>query len=728
MGAEPRATGGASRAQRRGASIASRLAATLLGVGFVSLVAATVVGLQAGQMLGEEIIDDRLVSTRAVGSTEVAALLGHQVRLVEQLAAAPGTAATIRELDAALEVTASQAEVRAARERLAAAYEESYLTPLKAIEPDIAMSDILTTDPAAVLLQDTYSVPEGPVADPIAVTDAGDGSAWTTLHTEIHPHYRDVVRAADLLDVYLVDLSSDRVVYSAAKGPDLGTSLTVGPFSGSVVARAVDLASSSQSGVVTDLSFYRGVPGIAVGAAAAPVVEDGEVVGAVVITYDGTVLTERLGSLVAAAAGPDSRARADLFLIGADGRLRSDPSTYLADPESFLDAAVAAGTLTPADRSAVATVGSTVLVERADDATVNLALDGVTEVSSVTGMTGAAVLSTAAAVPVDDVGWFVVSQLDTVDARATIASFRRILLVGAAVFVVGLAFAAVAWSTRFLAPVRLIADRLARSVRADSGSDEPAPVALDGRSAVELQRLAGSLTEMGRSLRHQQHDLREARERRLAVLQRMLPAGAAQRFARGEVDSVDEVPSATVAVVVVLGLGEIAGAPGGVGRQVLDELHADLDGIAAEHGLDRIKVVGDSYFAVCGHDRPYIDHAPRALAFAEQVAASVRATSAAVAVPLETSIGISTGEVTVAMSGAGAVVYDVWGRTVTTAHTLARSGAAGDILLTEATRTRLPRDSELSAWREDDAAPVWRLVERDDPVAGTGSTGTEVIP
>ncbi|MCV2396335.1 adenylate/guanylate cyclase domain-containing protein [Actinotalea sp. M2MS4P-6] len=711
-------SGDASRPVGRGVSIASRLAATMLGVGFVSLVAATLVGVQAGQALGESIVDDSLVSLRGAGNLDVAAQLRHYQRIAGQLAGTEDAAATIQDFAAGVaELESTPAtEVRADRDLLVEAYQERFLAPLQQIDADTAMSDILATDPAAIVLQARYSLPEGSGSDPISVTDAGDGSAWSAVHAEVHPAYRDTVRQADLLDVYLVDAASERIVYSAAKGPDLGTSLAVGPFSGSVVARAADAALSADGGVVVDMSFYDAVPGVAVAAAAAPVRDGDRLVGVVVVTYDGSVYGDRLVSLAASAAGADpSDASGDLYLVGADGRLRSEPRSLRADRSAFLDAAAAAGTITAADRTEIEATGTAALTQPAADGTVNAAFDGETGVVTSTSMTGAGSLDAVAAVPVDGVTWYVVAEVDAEAARSTIASFRQILLVGAAVFVVALAFTAVTWATRFMAPVRMIAGWLGRSVRAGAGVGDPGPVTIPDSSPVELHRLAGSLRAMGDSLRRQERDLRDARAERLAVLQRMLPPAAAQRIARGDVDSLDEVPSATVAVVVVLGLGGAVGREGGVDRRLFDELHAELDGIAAVHGLDRIKVVGDSYFAVCGHDRPYIDHAPRALAFAEQVADRVRGLAATAGVPLDTAIGISTGTVTVGLSGGSAVVYDVWGPAVTTAHTLARSAPSGQIVVTDVTRGRLPDEIGLVAWHRAGEEPgderLWRVAE-----------------
>ncbi len=679
--------------------MASRLAATVLGVGSASLVVATVVGVSAGQSLGRMIVDDSLRVLSASGSIDVQAQLRFYERIVDQLASGPTAPVAIEEFSAALdELSATPAsQTREQRQELLEAYAERYLLPLSESGDAVQLGDIVSDDPAALYLQAEYGLPEAPVTDPMAVDDAADGSAWSGAHARFHPAYRNAVRQAGLLDLYLVDATNERVVYSAAKGADLGTSLSVGPYSGSMVARAADAAMEGDDAVVTDLSYYRGVPNVPVGAAAAPVRDGDRLVGAVVLTYPASVYTDRLAAVYTAATDAADRA-GDLYLIGGDGTTRSDPQAYLADPGGFVEESSAAGTLTETQRAEIQHTGTTVLVQPANDATVHAALGGDTDVGTGTSITGAEVVDLVTPIAHDDVLWFAIAEIEASAADSTVASFRQILLVGAAVFVVLLAFVAVAWARQIMRPVRVISDRLGRREQAQPGW-EFEPVEIPDSSPVEFHRLADSFAAMGASLRRQRDDLQAARADRLSVLERMLPTSVAQRIARGDIEALDEVPSATVVVVVVLGLGGLVRAgKSGADRRLLDELHAELDRIALEQGLDRIKVVGDSYFAACGHDRPYLDHARRVVAFAEDVAAAVRTVSRTSAVALDTAIGISTGPVTVGMSGGARLVYDVWGPTVTTAHDLARSARRGEIVLTDATRSRLPDRVKLRRW------------------------------
>lgn len=705
----------------------------MLAVGLASLVAATVVGVTAGQSLGRGIVADALRSQGTSGALEAASQLRYYERLAGQLATSRQTQLAIDEFAAAiaaLEQAPPPEDLQEQRAVLLEAYQERFFQPAADAGESLQVDDILSNAAVAIILQALYSVPEEPVTDPTTVSDAGDGSDFSAAHARSHGFFRSAVVQGGLRDVLLVDAATERIVYTVAKNPDLGTSLEVGPYSGSLVARAVNAAQQTEGPVVTDVSYYRADPGQPLGAAAAPVIEDGVLTGFVVLTYDAGIYTELLTGIAEASRSADDAGPRTLYLIGPDGLVRSDPQDYLADPVAFLDAVSANGLITSGERAAVERTGTTVLVVPATGATINAAEDGAAQPMQGLGMTGAEVVTAVEEVPFEGLTWYAIAEIGSASAEATITSFRQVLLFGAAAFVVALAFLAVAWANQTMRPVRIISDRLSSAAIASAARDGVQPVEIPQRSPIEFHRLAGSLTEMGRGLHRQQEQLQQARAERLQVMERMLPPAVAQRIARGEIENLDEVPSATVVVVVVLGLGGLVAASSDGDRPLLDELHAELDDRALEHGLNRIKVLGDSYFAACGHDQPYIDHAPRAVAFAEAVHDAVASLSRLAPVRLTTAIGLTTGPVTVGMSGGARLVYDVWGPTVTTAHQLARSAQPGQIVITEATRARLPEEIEVTPWRgsiigaEDEPADgqsaLWAVTLESQPHSGTG--------
>jgi class 3 adenylate cyclase len=231
------------------------------------------------------------------------------------------------------------------------------------------------------------------------------------------------------------------------------------------------------------------------------------------------------------------------------------------------------------------------------------------------------------------------------------------------------------------------------------------------RSPIEFHHLASSYDEMRIRIEEQRVDLARARDDRLGLLRRMLPASIAERVASGDIEQLDEVPSATVAVVVVHGLGELVRDGGISNRALVDRLHEELDELGDAHGLDRIKVVGDTYFAACGHDRPYIDHAPRVVTFASDARDAIRSLGAESATPIDVAIGVHTGTVTVGMAGGDRLVYDVWGDTVTIADHLARRAGRGEVLMSDATHEMLPTELVCEPSERTNGATAWSLPE-----------------
>ena len=638
------------RFRTRGVSVATRLAAAVLLVSLVSLAVATLVGLSSGSGLGRDIYQTRLTTLRAAGASDVAGVLQSTRSATEALALSPATADVIDAFGRAFSALPENGDFdpTAASSELTTAYEDVVLSKLGPSGVPPAIGDIATVDPGALYLQTEYSIEtvdaetgevvigepsDGQsvevrvVTDPGRLGDAGDGSEWSAVHREYHPAYRRMRDDLGVLDLYFVEPDDSRIVYSVNKGADLGTSLVTGPFGGSVlantVARVVDDPGAGTA--VSDLSLYDATPGAVVGVMASPVMDGEDLAGVVAVVYDGDQFTDLLTSAALANDLLDddideARIEVDAYLIGADGTTRSNPLSYVADPTAFLDLSEASGLLSESKRAEIEANRTTVLVQPAPGATVTAAETGDDDVAERPSMTGDAVYTTVGPVPFDGVQWYVASEAGLATAETALDDFGNILIVGASLFVIVIAFVAVGWATRLLSPVRTISERLG-AIDVDHG-----PLTIPERSPVEMHHLVSSFDSMAATLDHQKVALALAREERLGLLRRLLPTAVAERLAKGDVESLERVPQASAVVLVVRGLGQLVRAGNfRTNRDLVDRLHSELDELAEHHGLDRIKVVGDAYFAACGHDRPFIDHAPRVVTFAADSLAAVRA-------------------------------------------------------------------------------------------------------
>jgi adenylate cyclase len=122
---------------------------------------------------------------------------------------------------------------------------------------------------------------------------------------------------------------------------------------------------------------------------------------------------------------------------------------------------------------------------------------------------------------------------------------------------------------------------------------------------------------------------------------------------------------------------------------LLNNVYSGFDTIVQKLGLEKIKIVGESYMIAAGVPKPRSDHAE---AIAEAALALQQEIVRHDAPGGETyclRIGINTGPVVAGVIGKTKFSYDVWGETVNTAWHMETYGAPGRIQVNETTYARL---------------------------------------
>jgi adenylate cyclase len=133
----------------------------------------------------------------------------------------------------------------------------------------------------------------------------------------------------------------------------------------------------------------------------------------------------------------------------------------------------------------------------------------------------------------------------------------------------------------------------------------------------------------------------------------------------------------------------------------------------ARHGVERVKLLGDSCFVVVGHQGPLLDHARRAAEFAREVIGAVddlhgrhdpdgrhdRHDRHDPDGGIALAAGLASGPVSTGLGGSDRLVYDVWGRTATIAYEHARRAGPGTVEIDASTAERLPAASRTAASR-----------------------------
>jgi adenylate cyclase len=122
---------------------------------------------------------------------------------------------------------------------------------------------------------------------------------------------------------------------------------------------------------------------------------------------------------------------------------------------------------------------------------------------------------------------------------------------------------------------------------------------------------------------------------------------------------------------------------------LLDRVFAGWDGLAARHGVEKIKTIGDAYMVAGGLPSPRADHAAAIADMALEMGAEVARCAADSGQALEVRIGIDTGPVVAGVIGRAKFIYDLWGDTANRASRMESHGLPGAIQVTERAYERL---------------------------------------
>jgi class 3 adenylate cyclase len=211
-----------------------------------------------------------------------------------------------------------------------------------------------------------------------------------------------------------------------------------------------------------------------------------------------------------------------------------------------------------------------------------------------------------------------------------------------------------------------------------------------GASAWLLERSVRRGFFDRRVIAEQRHALAEAKAESDRLLLNVLPAPIADRLKRGDSPIAEGYDEATVLFADLVGFTPFAEArPPEEVVAFLDGLFTAFDGLSDQHGLEKIKTIGDAYMAVAGLPVPAADHAARAVAMAVGMQAQVEALRQRSGMPLHLRIGIHSGRVVAGVIGRRKFSYDLWGDTVNLASRLEASGLPDRIQVSADTRRRL---------------------------------------
>ena len=180
-------------------------------------------------------------------------------------------------------------------------------------------------------------------------------------------------------------------------------------------------------------------------------------------------------------------------------------------------------------------------------------------------------------------------------------------------------------------------------------------------------------------------NLEESAQETESVLQRVLPAGVAERLKQGSEihDTYEEV---SVIFIDLVGFTNLANTL--VARRVvslLNDIFGRFDKRAATLTVEKIKTIGDSYMAVAGLRKSDPRHAENAVRMALATIEEIRDFNQINKFDLNVRVGVHSGPVIGGVIGESRFMYDMWGETVNVASRMESLGLPGKVQISETT-------------------------------------------
>ena len=667
-------------------SIRSKLIIILLTVSSVSILVTAYLGYRSARTNLTDRAFSQLTSLRASKSYQIEAYIQTIRNHVQTLSEDPAVVAAMRDFNATygqLETVAPPADGKAT---LTAYYQTEFLPRLaKTGQGTPVLGAFLPDTSASSYLQYHYIADNpNPVGQKDALDQANDGSAYSQVHSRLHPTFRNIIQNFGYYDMFLIN-PQGTIVYTMYKETDFTSNLTTGPYNESNLARLVaSVRGSREQGYAQIVDFEAYGPSYGAPAAfiAAPIFDGSEFLGVLAVQ----VPVDEVNNVMTGNRNWQSDGlgeSGETYLVGEDYLMRSVSRFLVETPEKYLETLEALGT-DDATINRIKQYDTSILEQKVRTEGVEEALTGQEGTQIIKDYRDIPVLSSYAPLTIEGLNWVILSEIDLAEAYGPIYTFQRHMLIVATLLMLLVTLLAMGLAHLFVKPINQL---IQSARRVEAGQlDTIALIETDD----EFGELARSFNAMVHSLRAQTNLVEEKNQENEQLLLSIFPAAIAKRLKRGEKNIAESASNVSVLFSDLNGFSKLSDS---LSAQecvaLLNELVTAFDEAADRHGMEKIKTIGDSYMAVCGLSVPYLDHDKRAIDFALDMLSVVRRFNHERGFQLNVSVGINSGDVVAGIVGSNKFIYDVWGDTINIASALKTACPPGAILISEDVYARL---------------------------------------
>lgn len=181
-------------------------------------------------------------------------------------------------------------------------------------------------------------------------------------------------------------------------------------------------------------------------------------------------------------------------------------------------------------------------------------------------------------------------------------------------------------------------------------------------------------------------DLAAEQARSDALLLNVLPRRIADQLKKKSGAIAERFESATVLFADLVNFTQLSErTPATELVQMLDQIFSRFDALADQHGLEKIKTIGDAYMVVGGVPEARADHAMAVAQMSLDMLRVLKELDGPAFASLSLRIGIHSGPVVAGVIGKRKFAFDLWGDTVNTASRMESHGQPGRVHVSQAT-------------------------------------------
>ncbi len=667
-------------------SIKSKLIVMLLTVSSSSILVTAYLGYQSGKSNLTDRVFNQLTSVRASKAYQIESYFKTIRNHIQTLSNDPSVGTALSEFTNAYRQLENVPLPADALPKINAYYQNEFLPKLAQTEQGSpVLNSFLPEAIASNYLQYYYIANNSnPIGKKHLLDKANDSSEYSRLHGRYHPIFRNIIEKFGYYDLFLID-PDGRIVYTVYKETDFASSLTIGAYNESNLARlfaSVRRSKEKDYARIIDLESYAPSYGAPAAFIAAPIYNQDKFIGVLAIQVPVDEINNVMtGNRKWEADGLGKSG--ETYLVGQDYLMRSVSRFLIETPEEYLKTLVALGVNNETIKR-IRQYKTSVLAQAVKTTAVEEAMMGKQDIKIIRDYRDIPVLSSYSLLQIEGLKWAILSEIDLAEAYAPIYDFERQLVISATLLMLLVILLAMMMASLFVKPI----NQLIASARKVAAGQLDAIAVLETED--EFGELAQSFNLMVSSLRDQTDLVEEKNRENEQLLLSIFPAAIAKRLKQGEKNIAESASNVTVLFSDLTGFSKLSDSLTAYEIvSILNDLVTSFDETADRFGMEKIKTIGDSYMAVCGLSVPYLDHDKRAIDFAIEMQAIVRRFSQERGFKLNISLGINSGDIVAGIVGRNKFIYDVWGDTINIASALKSACPEGAILVSREIYNRL---------------------------------------